>query len=106
MCWMYVIFPIALYLEKFIKDFSIIENDPEIKVVAEVIGGIGAAYDFTVRSLKAGKSVVTSNKELVAQKGYELLQLAKENNVNYFFEASGWRRNSVDSSDAPVYGRQ
>lgn len=76
------------YPEKFIKDFSIIENDPEIKVVAEVIGGIGAAYDFTVRSLKAGKSVVTSNKELVAQKGYELLQLAKENNVNYFFEAS------------------
>ena len=76
------------YREKFIKDFSIIENDPEIKVVAEVIGGVGAAYDFTVRSLKAGKSVVTSNKELVAQKGYELLQLAKEHNVNYFFEAS------------------
>lgn len=76
------------YADKFVKDFSVIENDPEIKVVAEVIGGATFAYDYTVRALKAGKSVVTSNKELVAQKGYELLQLAKENNVNYFFEAS------------------
>lgn len=76
------------YKDKFVKDFSVIENDPEIKVVAEVIGGATFAYDYTVRALKAGKSVVTSNKELVAQKGYELLQLAKENNVNYFFEAS------------------
>lgn len=81
-------FPESPYPEKFIKDFSIIEKDPEIKVVAEVIGGVNVAYDFTVRSLKAGKSVVTSNKELVAQKGYELLQLAKKYNVNYFFEAS------------------
>ena len=76
------------YADKVIKDFSIIENDPEIKVVAEVIGGATFAYDYTVRALKAGKSVVTSNKELVAKKGFELLQLAKENNVNYFFEAS------------------
>ena len=76
------------YRDKFVKDFSVIENDPEIKVVAEVIGGTTFAYDYTVRALKAGKSVVTSNKELVAQHGYELLQLAKEHNVNYFFEAS------------------
>ena len=81
-------FPDSPYKDKFVKDFSIIENDPEIKVVAEVIGGATFAYDYTVRALKAGKSVVTSNKELVAQKGYELLSLAKENNVNYFFEAS------------------
>lgn len=81
-------FPDSPYKEKFVKDFSIIENDPEIKVVAEVIGGINPAYDFTVRALRAGKSVVTSNKELVAQKGCELLKIAKENNVNYFFEAS------------------
>jgi len=81
-------FPDSPYKDKFVKDFSIIENDPEIKVVAEVIGGATFAYDYTVRALKAGKSVVTSNKELVAQKGYELLTLAKENNVNYFFEAS------------------
>ncbi len=81
-------FPDSPYKDKFVKDFSIIENDPEIKVVAEVIGGATFAYDYTVRALKAGKSVVTSNKELVAQKGYELLTIAKENNVNYFFEAS------------------
>ncbi len=81
-------FPDSPYKDKFVKDFSVIENDPEIKVVAEVIGGATFAYDYTVRALKAGKSVVTSNKELVAQKGYELLQLAKEHNVNYFFEAS------------------
>ncbi len=81
-------FPDSPYKDKFVKDFSIIENDPEIKVVAEVIGGATFSYDYTVRALKAGKSVVTSNKELVAQKGYELLTLAKENNVNYFFEAS------------------
>lgn len=81
-------FPQSPYKEKFVKDFSIIENDPEIKVVAEVIGGINPAYDFTVRAIKAGKSVVTSNKELVAAKGCELLKLAKQYNVNYFFEAS------------------
>ncbi len=81
-------FPDSPYKDKFVKDFAVIENDPEIKVVAEVIGGATFAYDYTVRALKAGKSVVTSNKELVAQKGYELLRLAKENNVNYFFEAS------------------
>ncbi len=81
-------FPDSPYKDKFVKDFSVIENDPDIKVVAEVIGGATFAYDYTVRALKAGKSVVTSNKELVAQKGYELLALAKEHNVNYFFEAS------------------
>ena len=81
-------FPDSPYADRFVDDFSIIENDPEVKVVAEVIGGINPAYDFTVRALRAGKSVVTSNKELVAQKGYELLKIAKENNVNYFFEAS------------------
>ena len=81
-------FPESPYADRFVDDFSVIENDPEVKVVVEVIGGINPAYDFTVRALRAGKSVVTSNKELVAQKGCELLQIAKENNVNYFFEAS------------------
>ncbi|MBQ8868506.1 MAG: homoserine dehydrogenase [Oscillospiraceae bacterium] len=74
--------------EKFISDFEIIVNDPEVTVVAEVIGGIKPAYDFTRRLLEAGKSVVTSNKELVATKGAELLQIAKENKVLYLFEAS------------------
>lgn len=74
--------------EKFISDFNIIVNDPEISVVAEVIGGVNPAYDFTKRCLEAGKSVVTSNKELVATRGAELLKIANENNVKYLFEAS------------------
>lgn len=72
----------------FTKDFNDILNDDEVKVVAETMGGVNPAYDFTMKLLKAGKSVVTSNKELVAQKGLELLETAKENNVNYLFEAS------------------
>lgn len=72
----------------FTKDFNDILNDAEVKVVAETMGGVNPAYDFTMKLLKAGKSVVTSNKELVAQKGLELLEIAKENNVNYLFEAS------------------
>ena len=70
------------------KDFNDILNDPEIKIVAEAMGGINPAYDFTMKLLKAGKSVVTSNKELVAQKGLELLEAAAESGVNYLFEAS------------------
>lgn len=81
-------FPDSEFAPLFVKDFSIVENDPEVRVVVEAIGGVGVAYDFTKRSLMAGKSVVTSNKELVATHGYELLTLAKEKNVNYLFEAS------------------
>jgi len=76
------------YESKFIKDFNIIENDPEIAIVVETIGGIGLAYDFVRRSLLAGKSVVTSNKELVAEKGAELLQIARDKGVMFLFEAS------------------
>lgn len=76
------------FADKFIKDFSIIENDPAVDIVVETIGGATVALDFTRRALSAGKSVVTSNKELVAEHGYDLLQLAKERNVNYLFEAS------------------
>ena len=76
------------YGNKFVNDFSVIENDPEVTVVCEVMGGVRAAYDFTKRCLLAGKSVCTSNKELVATKGEELLRIAKEKNVNYLFEAS------------------
>ena len=81
-------FPDSPYADKFVKDFSVIENDPEVDIVVETIGGAKIALDFTTRALKAGKSVVTSNKELVATHGYELLQLARENGVNYLFEAS------------------
>ncbi|MCI7125879.1 MAG: homoserine dehydrogenase [Agathobaculum sp.] len=76
------------YADKFVTDFSVIENDPEIAVVAEVMGGVGAAYEFTKRCLQAGKSVCTSNKELVATRGEELLRIAEENGVGYMFEAS------------------
>ena len=76
------------YGNKFVTDFSVIENDPEVTVVAEVMGGVGAAYQFTKRCLEAGKSVCTSNKELVATKGEELLRIAEEHGVNYMFEAS------------------
>lgn len=72
----------------FVKDFDKILNDPEVGIVAEVIGGVHPAYDYTLAALKKGKSVVTSNKELVAKKGAELLKVAKEHDVNYMFEAS------------------
>ena len=81
-------FPDSPYADRMIKDFSIIENDPEVEVVVETIGGARVALDFTRRALKAGKHVVTSNKELVATYGRELLEIAKEKNVNYLFEAS------------------
>jgi homoserine dehydrogenase len=61
----------------FVKDFATIENDPSVHVVVEAIGGTGAAYDFTRRALRSGKHVVTSNKELVAEHGAELLTLAR-----------------------------
>ncbi len=81
-------FPDSPYKDLFVKDFAAIENDPELNVVVETIGGATIALDFTTRALKAGKSVVTSNKELVATHGYELLQLAKANGCSYLFEAS------------------
>ncbi len=81
-------FPASPYFGRFTKDFGVIENDPEVSVVVETMGGTGAALDFTKRALAAGKSVVTSNKELVASHGYELLRLARGKNVNYLFEAS------------------
>lgn len=81
-------FPELSYRDKFIKDFNIILNDPQIKIVAEAMGGVKPAYDFVKALLEAGKSVVTSNKELVAAKGAELLRIAAEKNVNFLFEAS------------------
>lgn len=76
------------YADKFTKDFNEILNDGEISVVVEVMGGLHPAYEYVMSSLEKGKSVVTSNKELVAEKGAELLKTARENNVNFFFEAS------------------
>ena len=76
------------YGEIAVKDFSILENDPDLDVVVESIGGAKVALEFTRRALLAGKHVVTSNKELVASCGKELLNIAREKNVNYLFEAS------------------
>ena len=81
-------FPGDVNADKFTKDFNDIVNDDSVKIVVETMGGINPAFDFCAASLKAGKHVVTSNKELVAEKGLELLALAKENNVNFMFEAS------------------
>ena len=69
-------------------DYNDILNDPEVEVVAEVMGGVNPAYTFVKSALEAGKSVCTSNKELVAKHGPELIKIAKEHNRNFFFEAS------------------
>lgn len=76
------------YSNKFTKDFNVILNDPDVKIVVEVMGGCTFAYDYVKACLLAGKSVCTSNKELVAKKGAELLDIALEKNVNFLFEAS------------------
>ena len=81
-------FPDSPFADRVIHDFSIIENDPEVSIVVETIGGAKVALDFTRRALQAGKSVVTSNKELVAEHGCELLEMAAEKGVSYLFEAS------------------
>ncbi|MBE5953230.1 MAG: homoserine dehydrogenase [Lachnospiraceae bacterium] len=74
--------------EILVHDYNVILNDPEVKIVVEVMGGINPAYSFVKSALEAGKSVCTSNKELVAAHGAELLEIAKENKVNFLFEAS------------------
>ncbi|MCR5726792.1 MAG: homoserine dehydrogenase [Lachnospiraceae bacterium] len=71
-----------------VHDVDIILNDPEVKIIAEVMGGMEPAFTFTKRALSAGKSVCTSNKELVAAHGAELIELAAKNNCDYYFEAS------------------
>ena len=81
-------FPGDVNEKKIVKDFNIILNDADVKVVVETMGGQHPAFEFVSSCLKAGKSVVTSNKELVAAQGDKLFKLAKENNVNFMFEAS------------------
>ena len=81
-------FPDSPFGELVVHDFNIILNDPEVTIVAEMMGGSHPAYDFTKECLKAGKSVITSNKEVVAKYGVELGDLAAENGARYLFEAS------------------
>jgi len=73
---------------KVIHDYGIIAEDPEIQVVVEAMGGVEPAYTFVKRALLAGKSVTTSNKALVAKHGAELIAIAKEQGINFLFEAS------------------
>ena len=81
-------FPESPFGSLVVHDFNTILNDPEVTVVAEMMGGSHPAYDFTKALLLAGKSVVTSNKEVVSTFGVELLAIARENGVRYLFEAS------------------
>lgn len=81
-------FPGSPFEDKFTKSFGDVVNDPDVRVVVEVMGGLHPAFEYTKRCLEAGKSVVTSNKELVAAKGAELLALAQKLNLNFLFEAS------------------
>ena len=74
--------------EKVIHDYEVIANDPEIQVVVEAMGGVEPAYTFVKRALLAGKNVTTSNKALVAKHGAELIAIAKEQSINFLFEAS------------------
>ncbi|MCX4307871.1 MAG: homoserine dehydrogenase [Acetatifactor sp.] len=81
-------FPGDPYESKVVHDYSLILNDPEIEIICETMGGTKPAYEFTKKALLSGKSVCTSNKELVAAHGPELIKIAKENHCNYLFEAS------------------
>ncbi len=81
-------FPGLPYSDRFTKNFDEILRDPDIRIVVEVLGGLHPAYDYVKACLENGKSVVTSNKELVASKGAELLAIAQQNNLNFLFEAS------------------
>ena len=81
-------FPGDPYEDKIVHDVEVILNDPEVQIICETMGGLKPAYEFTKRALMSGKSVCTSNKELVATHGPELIQIAHEHTCNYLFEAS------------------
>lgn len=81
-------FPGDPYEDKVVHDVNMIMDDPEVKIICETMGGLKPAYDFTKKALSLGKSVCTSNKELVAAHGPELIRVAHENKCNYLFEAS------------------
>jgi len=81
-------FPDSPYGDKVVHDYSVIIGDPEISLIVEAMGGSHPAYEYTVGALRAGKSVVTSNKEVVANYGDEFLRIAEEEGVCYLFEAS------------------
>lgn len=81
-------FPSSPFASKIIHDFDIIANDPQVDCVIEAMGGSHPAYEFTMAALNAGKSVITSNKEVVSRFGDEFLAAAEKNGVCYRFEAA------------------
>jgi len=81
-------FPGDKVSEILVHDFEDILNDNEVRIVAEAMGGIEPAYTFAKKSIESGKHFCTSNKELVAKHGAELIEMAKAKNVNFMFEAS------------------
>ncbi|MBQ1850316.1 MAG: homoserine dehydrogenase [Lachnospiraceae bacterium] len=81
-------FPGDPYESKVVHDASVIMDDPEVKIVCETMGGTTFAYNYTKAALEKGKSVCTSNKEMVAKYGPELIKLAHDHGCNYLFEAS------------------
>lgn len=81
-------FPGTPYESLVVHDFSVIENDGEVDCIIEVMGGSHPAYEYTLAALRAGKHVITSNKEVVANYGEEFLRAAAENGVSYRFEAA------------------
>ena len=81
-------FPTSPFADRVIHDFDIITTDPEVDCVIEVMGGSHPAYEYTMAALKAGKSVITSNKEVVARYGHEFLAEAEKSGVSYRFEAA------------------
>ena len=91
-CLKYVLdlreFPDSPVADRVIHDFKVIEEDEQVRLVVETMGGLNPAYPFVKACLSAGKHVVTSNKALVAAHGTELLKIAREKGVNFFFEAS------------------
>ena len=98
-------FPDSPVADKIVHDFKVIEQDEEVKIVVETMGGLNPAYPFVKACLMAGKHVVTSNKALVAAHGTELLAIARRKNVNFFFEASVGRYPYYPSSLPLSHGR-
>ena len=81
-------FPGDPYEDRIVHDINVILQDPEVSVICETMGGNEPAFTYSMQALRAGKSVCTSNKELVANHGAELIRTARENSCNYLFEAS------------------
>ena len=97
-------FPGDPHEDCFVKDYKKIAQDEEVQIVVETMGGVEPAFTFVKEMLEAGKSVTTSNKALVADKGAELMEIADKHGVNFVFEAAVWLLFS--SNRSPSYPRR